>query len=179
MDSKVREALEALLAENEDDAKAEAEARAKAEEEAKAKAEAKKAEESKNNVEVDVEALLERLQRLEDGNQGNPKEEEKNGEREKELETLNERLDKQVNKAVLSSITEEIVKKGLDAEYVDNISDYLAYDKLKKDGEVDTEAISNLAGFLSSIALRKPPKGSGRKTLAGAKDSGIGRYLDK
>lgn len=154
-EAKAKEA-EAKKAEAEAEAKAKADAeaeKAKAEAEAKAKAEAenkdeKKGEEDEGSEEPDI------LQELRD-------------------KVATERLER-----TKSQISSAFVGRGFAEDEAKSVLGFLDYGKLmSNEGDVDEDKVAALVDSISSLSLRKPPRGEKQDFSSSA--GGIGKYLTK
>jgi membrane protein involved in colicin uptake len=149
-DEKKSDDAEAKKAEAEAEAKAKADAeaeKAKAEAEAKAKAEAeKKAEEDEGSEEPDI------LQELRD-------------------KVASERLER-----TKSQISSAFVGRGFAEDEAKSVLGFLDYGKLmSNEGDVDEDKVAALVDSISSLSLRKPPRGEKQDFSSSA--GGIGKYL--
>lgn len=132
-------------------AQREAEAQAKAKEAAE---QARKAEEEAAKHEAEANETKEEI---------NESEAQKQAERE--------------NRYISKSLETHFEKAGISGDVVSSISGFINYDKLKNDdNEADEEKISSFAEVFSSVANRKPPKGTGKRQAIDD-DGGIAKYL--
>lgn len=160
-------AVEALAAEekaNEDAAAAKAKAAAEAD--AAAAAAAKKAEEDAKAKEKTNEGS------------DDEQEQEQDSEAKNQLAELQEKLQAEAQKAVESKLQAEFVGRGFSADESKEILPFINCGTIMSDeGEVDEEKLTTLVDRVSSLSLRKPPRGETKDFSSGA--GGIGKYLNK
>lgn len=161
-------AVEALAAEekaNEDAAAAKAKAAAEAD--AAAAAAAKKAEEDAKAKATDDEQKQEQKQ-----------EQEQDDEAKKQIAELQEKFRAEAQKAVESKLQAEFVGRGFSADEAAEILPFINCGTIMSDeGEVDEEKLTTLVDRVSSLSLRKPPRGESKDFSSGS--GGIGKYLNK
>lgn len=157
-------AVEALAAEekaNEDAAAAKAKAAAEAD--AAAAAAAKKAEEDAKAKATDDDQK---------------QEQEQDDEAKKQIAELQEKFRAEAQKAVESKLQAEFVGRGFSADEAAEILPFINCGTIMSDeGEVDEEKLTTLVDRVSSLSLRKPPRGETKDFSSGA--GGIGKYLNK
>lgn len=157
-------AVEALAAEekaNEDAAAAKAKAAAEAD------AAAKKAEEDAKAKATDDKQEPEQKQ-----------EQEQDDEAKKQIAELQEKFRAEAQKAVESKLQAEFVGRGFSADEAAEILPFINCGTIMSDeGEVDEEKLTTLVDRVSSLSLRKPPRGETKDFSSGA--GGIGKYLNK
>lgn len=160
-------AVEALAAEekaNEDAAAAKAKAAAEAD--AAAAAAAKKAEEAEEDAKA----------KATDDDQ--KQEQEQDDEAKKQIAELQEKFRAEAQKAVESKLQAEFVGRGFSADEAAEILPFINCGTIMSDeGEVDEEKLTTLVDRVSSLSLRKPPRGETKDFSSGA--GGIGKYLNK
>lgn len=161
-------AVEALAAEekaNEEAAAAKAEAAAEAD--AAAAAAAKRAEEDAKAKATDDKQEPEQKQ-----------EQEQDDEAKKQIAELQEKFRAEAQKAVESKLQAEFVGRGFSADEAAEILPFINCGTIMSDeGEVDEEKLTTLVDRVSSLSLRKPPRGETKDFSSGA--GGIGKYLNK
>lgn len=159
LQSAIKGAISILTQEEEAAAKA-------AEENAQKKAEADR--------EVEIEARIRaELQAEVAGGEKKTEEPEKVEEPEKTELSAAER------KLIFATTKAELANKGISADLVDSIEEFIAYDRLTGDnGEADDEKLKTFVDTLSGIALRKPPRGgSSERDILNPSKGGLGKYL--
>lgn len=160
-------AVEALAAEekaNEDAAAAKAKAAAEAD--AAAAAAAKKAEEAEEDAKA----------KATDDEQ--KQEQEQDDEAKKQIAELQEKFRAEAQKAVESKLQAEFVGRGFSADEAAEILPFINCGTIMSDeGEVDEEKLTTLVDRVSSLSLRKPPRGESKDFSSGS--GGIGKYLNK
>lgn len=157
-------AVEALAAEEKANEDAAAD-KAKAEADAAAAAAAKKAEE-------DAKA------KATDDKQEQEQEQEQDDEAKKQIAELQEKFRAEAQKAVESKLQAEFVGRGFSADEAAEILPFINCGTIMSDeGEVDEEKLTTLVDRVSSLSLRKPPRGETKDFSSGA--GGIGKYLNK
>lgn len=161
-------AVEALAAEekaNEDAAAAKAKAAAEAD--AAAAAAAKKAEED-----AKAKATDDKQEQKQDD------QDDQDDEAKKQIAELQEKFRAEAQKAVESKLQAEFVGRGFSADEAAEILPFINCGTIMSDeGEVDEEKLTTLVDRVSSLSLRKPPRGETKDFSSGA--GGIGKYLNK
>ena len=163
LQSAIKGAISILTQEEEAAAKA-------AEEEAKRKAEADREAEIEARIRAQLQAELAG---------GEKKTEEKTEEPEKVEEPKKTELSAAERKLIFATAKAELANKGISADLVNSIEEFIAYDRLTGDnGEADDEKLKTFVDTLSGIALRKPPKGgSSERDILNPSKGGLGKYL--
>lgn len=100
---------------------------------------------------------------------------------EEEPDVLRELREKVANanlERTKTKIASAFVSKGIVEEEARSVLDFLDYGKIiSSEGEVDEDKISTLVDSISSLSLRKPPRGETKDFSSNA--GGIGKYLTK
>lgn len=163
-------AVEALAAEEKaSEEAAAAKAKAAAEADAAAAAAAKKAEEDAKAKATDDKQEPEQKQE---------QEQEQDDEAKKQIAELQEKFRAEAQKAVESKLQAEFVGRGFSADEAAEILPFINCGTIMSDeGEVDEEKLTTLVDRVSSLSLRKPPRGETKDFSSGA--GGIGKYLNK
>ena len=163
-------AVEALAAEEKaNEEAAAAKAKAAAEADAAAAAAAKKAEEDAKAKATDDKQEPE---------QKPEQEQEQDDEAKKQIAELQEKFRAEAQKAVESKLQAEFVGRGFSADEAAEILPFINCGTIMSDeGEVDEEKLTTLVDRVSSLSLRKPPRGETKDFSSGA--GGIGKYLNK
>lgn len=160
-------AVEALAAEEKASEEAAAKAKAAAEADAAAAAAAKKAEEDAKAKATEDKQEPEQKQ-----------EQEQDDEAKKQIAELQEKFRAEAQKAVESKLQAEFVGRGFSADEAAEILPFINCGTIMSDeGEVDEEKLTTLVDRVSSLSLRKPPRGETKDFSSGA--GGIGKYLNK
>lgn len=161
-------AVEALAAEEKaNEEAAAAKAKAAAEADAAAAAAAKKAEEDAKAKATEDKQEPEQKQ-----------EQEQDDEAKKQIAELQEKFRAEAQKAVESKLQAEFVGRGFSADEAAEILPFINCGTIMSDeGEVDEEKLTTLVDRVSSLSLRKPPRGETKDFSSGA--GGIGKYLNK
>lgn len=160
-------AVEALAAEEKASEEATAKAKAAAEADAAAAAAAKKAEEDAKAKATDDKQEPEQ-----------EPEQEQDDEAKKQIAELQEKFRAEAQKAVESKLQAEFVGRGFSADEAAEILPFINCGTIMSDeGEVDEEKLTTLVDRVSSLSLRKPPRGETKDFSSGA--GGIGKYLNK
>lgn len=161
-------AVEALAAEEKaNEEAASAKAKAAAEADAAAAAAAKKAEEDAKAKATDDKQEPEQKP-----------EQEQDDEAKKQIAELQEKFRAEAQKAVESKLQAEFVGRGFSADEAAEILPFINCGTIMSDeGEVDEEKLTTLVDRVSSLSLRKPPRGETKDFSSGA--GGIGKYLNK
>lgn len=160
-------AVEALAAEEKaSEEAAAAKAKAAAEADAAAAAAAKKAEEDAKAKATD------------DKQEPEQKQDDQDDEAKKQIAELQEKFRAEAQKAVESKLQAEFVGRGFSADEAAEILPFINCGTIMSDeGEVDEEKLTTLVDRVSSLSLRKPPRGETKDFSSGA--GGIGKYLNK
>lgn len=160
-------AVEALAAEEKaNEEAAAAKAKATAEADAAAAAAAKKAEEDAKAKATD------------DKQEPEQKQDDQDDEAKKQIAELQEKFRAEAQKAVESKLQAEFVGRGFSADEAAEILPFINCGTIMSDeGEVDEEKLTTLVDRVSSLSLRKPPRGETKDFSSGA--GGIGKYLNK
>lgn len=163
-------AVEALAAEEKaSEEAAAAKAKAAAEADAAAAAAAKKAEEDAKAKATDDKQEPEQKQDDQD---------DQDDEAKKQIAELQEKFRAEAQKAVESKLQAEFVGRGFSADEAAEILPFINCGTIMSDeGEVDEEKLTTLVDRVSSLSLRKPPRGETKDFSSGA--GGIGKYLNK
>lgn len=163
-------AVEALAAEEKaNEEAAAAKAKAAAEADAAAAAAAKKAEEDAKAKATDDKQEPEQKQDDQD---------DQDDEAKKQIAELQEKFRAEAQKAVESKLQAEFVGRGFSADEAAEILPFINCGTIMSDeGEVDEEKLTTLVDRVSSLSLRKPPRGETKDFSSGA--GGIGKYLNK
>ena len=163
-------AVEALAAEEKaNEEAAAAKAKAAAEADAAAAAAAKKVEEDAKTKATDDKQEPE---------QKPEQEQEQDDEAKKQIAELQEKFRAEAQKAVESKLQAEFVGRGFSADEAAEILPFINCGTIMSDeGEVDEEKLTTLVDRVSSLSLRKPPRGEAKDFSSGA--GGIGKYLNK
>lgn len=163
-------AVEALAAEEKaSEEAAAAKAKAAAEADAATAAAAKKAEEDAKAKATDDKQEPEQKQE---------QEQEQDDEAKKQIAELQEKFRAEAQKAVESKLQAEFVGRGFSADEAAEILPFINCGTIMSDeGEVDEEKLTTLVDRVSSLSLRKPPRGETKDFSSGA--GGIGKYLNK
>ena len=163
-------AVEALAAEEKaNEEAAAAKAKAAAEADAAADAAAKKAEEDAKAKATDDKQEPEQKQDDQD---------DQDDEAKKQIAELQEKFRAEAQKAVESKLQAEFVGRGFSADEAAEILPFINCGTIMSDeGEVDEEKLTTLVDRVSSLSLRKPPRGETKDFSSGA--GGIGKYLNK
>ena len=163
-------AVEALAAEEKaNEEAAAAKAKAAAEADAATAAAAKKAEEDAKAKATDDKQEPEQKQE---------QEQEQDDEAKKQIAELQEKFRAEAQKAVESKLQAEFVGRGFSADEAAEILPFINCGTIMSDeGEVDEEKLTTLVDRVSSLSLRKPPRGETKDFSSGA--GGIGKYLNK
>lgn len=160
-------AVEALAAEEKaNEEAAAAKAKAAVEADAAAAAAAKKAEEDAKTKATD------------DKQEPEQKQDDQDDEAKKQIAELQEKFRAEAQKAVESKLQAEFVGRGFSADEAAEILPFINCGTIMSDeGEVDEEKLTTLVDRVSSLSLRKPPRGETKDFSSGA--GGIGKYLNK
>lgn len=159
-------AVEALAAEEKASEEAAAKAKAAAEADAAAAA-AKKAEED-----AKAKATDDKQEQKQDD------QDDQDDEAKKQIAELQEKFRAEAQKAVESKLQAEFVGRGFSADEAAEILPFINCGTIMSDeGEVDEEKLTTLVDRVSSLSLRKPPRGETKDFSSGA--GGIGKYLNK
>lgn len=160
-------AVEALAAEEKANEDAAAKAKAAAEADAAAAAAAKKADEDAKAKATDDKQEPEQKQ-----------EQKQDDEAKKQIAELQEKFRVEAQKAVESKLQAEFVGRGFSADEAAEILPFINCGTIMSDeGEVDEEKLTTLVDRVSSLSLRKPPRGETKDFSSGS--GGIGKYLNK
>lgn len=161
-------AVEALAAEEKaNEEAAAAKAKAAAEADAAAAAAAKKAEED-----AKAKATDDKQEQKQDD------QDDQDDEAKKQIAELQEKFRAEAQKAVESKLQAEFVGRGFSADEAAEILPFINCGTIMSDeGEVDEEKLTTLVDRVSSLSLRKPPRGETKDFSSGA--GGIGKYLNK
>lgn len=164
-------AVEALAAEEKaNEEAAAAKAKAAAEADAAAAAAAKKAEEDAKAKATDDKGS--------DDKQKQDDQDDQDDEAKKQIAELQEKFRAEAQKAVESKLQAEFVGRGFSADEAAEILPFINCGTIMSDeGEVDEEKLTTLVDRVSSLSLRKPPRGETKDFSSGA--GGIGKYLNK
>lgn len=165
-------AVEALAAEEKaTEEAAAAKAKAAAEADAAAAAAAKKAEEDAKTKATDDKGS-------DDKQEPEQKQDDQDDEAKKQIAELQEKFRAEAQKAVESKLQAEFVGRGFSADEAAEILPFINCGTIMSDeGEVDEEKLTTLVDRVSSLSLRKPPRGETKDFSSGA--GGIGKYLNK
>lgn len=158
-------AVEALAAEEKaNEEAAAAKAKAAAEADAAAAAAAKKAEADDKGSD--------------DKQEPEQTQDDQDDEAKKQIAELQEKFRAEAQKAVESKLQAEFVGRGFSADEAAEILPFINCGTIMSDeGEVDEEKLTTLVDRVSSLSLRKPPRGETKDFSSGA--GGIGKYLNK
>lgn len=82
------------------------------------------------------------------------------------------------NRIIAGEILKGVSTSGFDEKVLKDVMELFAYDKLKgEDGSADDEKIATLVDALTSLALREPPTGGGKRKAYDPADEGLAKYL--
>lgn len=144
----------------------------------KAAAEAKKAEEA---AAAEKAAAAKKAEEEKAAKKDDPTKDDPAAEKKEEPDVLRELREKVASanlERTKTKIASAFVSKGIVEEEARSVLDFLDYGKIiSSEGEVDEDKISTLVDNISSLSLRKPPRGETKDFSSNA--GGIGKYLTK